>query len=177
MIETLVTHSVDKKMMAKVTKWLGQALSDTAFDGQAYAVKTLIAHDNVDTGFLMDNINVDLTRIPKGETRVYTQVPYAPPVEFGAGPSGEQPTGGWWPPEAPIKAWVARKLGKTGKDLDKTTWAIRNAIHKRGLVPAPFMRPAADHMRKQLAIYAERAIGRAFKEETGPLTVISKEVH
>jgi len=177
MISVSITHkSNSAKTIEHMAKLLKQALADTAFDGQAYAVKTLIAHDRVDTGFLINSIHVDLTKISKGETRIYTNAPYAPPVEFGAGPSGETKTPGWWPPEEPIEAWVARRLGKRGKDLKQTTWAIRAAIHARGIVPTPFMRPAAEHMRRQLALYARDAVGRAFREETTPITVV-KEMH
>lgn len=59
--------------------------------------------------------------------------PHAPIIEYGRRP------GAAGPPLEPIRAWVVRKLVPAGAvepdDVDSAAFAIRQAIHDRGLPP------------------------------------------
>lgn len=45
-----------------------------------------------------------------------------------------------WPPVNPIKNWVIRKLGITGKDVESVTWAVRKKIATKGTEGKPYFR-------------------------------------
>lgn len=44
-----------------------------------------------------------------------------------------------WPPEKPIRLWVVKKLGITGKEVKKVTGAVRYKIAKKGTKARPFL--------------------------------------
>lgn len=53
------------------------------------------------------------------------------------------------PPDEPIRMWVRRKLGKSGKELDKITQKIRWWIKWHGTKPHPYLRNSLDELRRR----------------------------
>ena len=73
--------------------------------------------------------------IPEGENWIIKyDVPYAMSIEYGSEPHSI--------PVEPLIKWSKRKLGKTGKEAERTAWAVRTKIAQEGTEPRPFLRPA-----------------------------------
>lgn len=83
---------------------------------------------------------------------VRNDVPYAAVIEHGRRPRRPGP------PIAPIREWVRLKLGKTGDELERTAWAIRNSIHKKGTRPRKLMFRVYTKMRPWFKAEVERRL-------------------
>lgn len=73
--------------------------------------------------------------IPDGENWIIRyDAPHAMSIEYGSEPHSI--------PVEPLIRWSKRKLGKTGKEAERTAWAIRTKISQEGCEPHPFLRNA-----------------------------------
>lgn len=106
------------------------AAVDTCHRGVAAAVQMADGDGLVDQGAYKRGFRV-ANNIKGPELR--NDTPYAAVLEHGRRPNRPGP------PVAPIREWVARKLGLSGAELERVAWAIRTAIHKRGTRPHKIM--------------------------------------
>jgi hypothetical protein len=110
-------------------KVLDHVLDEIADQVFAQSQLYLVAHDKVDTGFLMKTGNVQREFLAK---RVNYSAPYASYVHAGRLP-------GTMPPLGALEEWARRKLGLSRKEARSAAWAIGMAIKARGIRPAPFL--------------------------------------
>lgn len=89
--------------------------------------------------------------VRKGAT-LRNDTPYAGVIELGRRPNRPGP------PVAPIREWVRRKLGLTGRELESATFAIRLAIHRHGSRPRFVMRRVYEKMKVWFRAEAERRL-------------------
>lgn len=124
------------KKIAKRSKAAAErGVKIVAIKTQKAAVENIGKNGTIDTGLLR---RVQLEILANGlEAEVFSQQEYAPFVEFGTGPhktnkgSREFIEG--------MLGWGKRK-GLSAEE----TWAVIQAIRKRGTPARPFMRPAAE---------------------------------
>lgn len=85
------------------------------------------------------------------------RTPYAGYIEFGTGPSHEpEVRAQYWPPLAPLEQWVNQKLGITGEEGRRVSFAIQRKLHEVGMEPQPFARPAVAEAKAHIAEILER---------------------
>ena len=113
---------------------LDKILNDILDEIFTLSQENLINNKSVDTGYLLKSGIVLYDR-----KQIRYTAPYAEYVEYGTGPHR--------PPVEPIKKWVHRKLGLSGKEADHVAWAIVKAIEKRGTIPKPYLRPAIEKVK------------------------------
>lgn len=134
---------LDEKSLEEVRQYL----SDTRF--QKALAKTLLAAgldleraivENItkrasNTGALAQSWQVQAKSYD--EVIVFSNLLYAPFVEYGTKPHR--------PPIEPIMKWVRLKLGKSGRDLESTSWAVWHKIATKGTPEKRYARDAADN--------------------------------
>lgn len=107
-----------------------QAALEVATRGEAFAVLLTDALDKVDTGLFRQAWQSG--PIPGG-AELGNDAPYSDVIEWGRRPMRAGP------PFQPIYEWVVRKLVANGavkpEDAEMAAYAIREAIHRRGLPP------------------------------------------
>ncbi len=106
-------------------------------------------------GTLRQSIQAQPVEITATRVRalVGTSLAYAIPVELGSRPH--------WAPIAPIREWVARRLGLSGRALDRAAHAIRAAIARRGTPAARMFERGVAETRGQVERIFEEATVRA----------------
>lgn len=82
---------------------------------------------------------------------------YAPYVETGTRPH--------WPPPAPIRYWVMRKLRLRGPALETVTFLVQRAIARRGTRGAQMFQKAFENTRAQIAEMWTRTWTEAIDQE------------
>ncbi len=116
------------------------ATFDVCHRGQAFAVALTNGKKLVDRGLYKMGFRV--APIPgtvvTGSLR--NDTPYANVIEWGRRPKRPGP------PYAPILGWVMRKLGLKDEEAKRAAFAIRRAIHNRGLKPHHIMRQTKAQM-------------------------------
>jgi len=104
----------------------------------------LVDENKIDTGTLFKTGNINRAFLEK---EIVYPAPYAEYVEFGRMP-GQMP-----PPDALIK-WVQRKLGVTNEaEAKRVSFAIAQAIKKRGIEPTPFLREAFAKVKTEMKLW------------------------
>ncbi len=107
------------------------------------------------TSNLVNSIGVTLEELLSW--RVGPSMEYAPFVELGREP-------GSFPAINPLREWVRRRLGLSGRDLRQATGAIAFSIKRRGIPPKPFVQPVADDPKwpRRLLDAAQTGVQEAF---------------
>jgi phage gpG-like protein len=141
------------KRFGELQKRIGSAaedfLNEEAVQLQGETKRRLTGDGTVHMGRLRSSIKV---RKAEAESRglyayVYTNVKYAPAVEFGSRPH--------FPPIAPLSDWSKKKLGT---DLG---YVIARKISRTGTPAKPYMGPATEDVRRSYAKHAGDAVGGA----------------
>ena len=133
--------------------------------GVVQAIETTTPHRPFYEGHLRNGIHFDALPGNVLGARITVSAiakPYAPTMELGRRP------GKPGPPLAPIKAWAMRKLGLSGKELDRAAFLIRRKIHVKGTAPRHFFKRAredASLLAKATALVLAGV--RAFKKRVG----------
>ena len=132
----------------------GRELEDIGLDIVEAATRYLDKHGvNVD-GDLRNSITSEVKReLGLMSLDAGTNVRHAIFVHEGTRPH--------WPPKAPIRRWVFKKLNIRGKEIDKVTAAVRWKIARRGTKARPFMAVAFRLYRNIIA----KRIGDAIRAE------------
>lgn len=124
---------------------------ETCHRGLAHAVRLTDAEGLVDEGGYKAGFRV-VPGLKGPELR--NECPYAAVIEYGR--RRMRPG----PPVAPIREWVRRKLGLTGRELESATFLIRRAIHVRGTPPKYIMWRTHQAMKPWFREAAQRRLGR-----------------
>jgi hypothetical protein len=103
----------------------------------------ILKEDLVASRTYLDSIKVE--RVSRGVWAVYTDVEYAPYLEFGT-----HPMEGYLPPLEPLVEWVQEKFGLEGKAAYKVAHVIRLKIADEGQEPKPCAREALNTSRNVL---------------------------
>ena len=131
---------------------------DVCHRGLAHAVGLTNAKKLVDRGMYKMGFRVAPVPPPAPGAPVTgslrNDTPYANVIEWGRRPMRPGP------PLEPILGWVRRKLGLDGPEADRAAFAIRRAIHRRGLPPHHIMRQTRDLMTQWFRLEVERSLGR-----------------
>lgn len=90
--------------------------------------------------------------------RVATGVNYARAVEEGRKPGTMPGTANG------LMEWVRQKTRLTGKELERTTFAIARAIGRRGIRAQPYMQPAFESQKDRIVANVQAAAARAAQE-------------
>lgn len=123
-------------------------------DIEAKAVEYLDRKDVNVTGDLRKSITHEVSReLNSIRLQVGTNLGYAVFVHEGTKPH--------WPPKAPIRKWVIKKLGIKGEETDKVTFAVRRKIGRKGTKAKPFLAVAFRIYRNVIGYRIGRAIERA----------------
>jgi len=123
-------------------------------DIEAKAVEYLDRRDVNVTGDLRKSITHEVSReLNSIRLQVGTNLSYAVFVHEGTKPH--------WPPKAPIRKWVIKKLGIKGENTDKVTFAVRRKIARKGTKARPFLTAAFRIYRNVIGYRIGRAIERA----------------
>jgi len=88
---------------------------------------------------------------------VGTSKAYAPYVELGTRPH--------WPPVAPIRYWVQRKLKLTGADLERVTFLVRRKIALVGTQGARMFQQAFEQTQAQIIKMWDDIWGEAIEKD------------
>ena len=94
------------------------------------------------TGFLMGSADPPAWELNR--LRFIYDAPYAGYVEFGTEPHGINEAG-----RTNLRKWARKKLGLSGKKLDKAVEAIIWKIYKFGTPAKPYLRPAIEAARRR----------------------------
>lgn len=125
------------------------ATNEVAMRGMADAVATTNTENLVDLGTYKRGFRVVMA---SGGAQLRNDTPYAAVIEYGRRPNRPGP------PLDPIRRWVERKLGLTGPEADRAAFAIRRAIHQRGLRPRWVMKRTYERMKLWFKAEAERRL-------------------
>ncbi|MEQ1494491.1 MAG: hypothetical protein ABL912_01855 [Novosphingobium sp.] len=123
-----VVEETLKRHLESRMKQVQAGAFDVAHRGAAEAVRITKVENAIDLGEYVRGFQV--VKVQNG-VELRNDAPHAIYVEMGRRPMRPGP------PYAPIAAWAQRKLGIT--DTHRI-WAIRNAIHVRGIRPKFIMR-------------------------------------
>jgi hypothetical protein len=127
---------------------------------EAKVVKYLDARKISVTGDLRKSITTEVKRtLGALQARTGTDIKYAVFVHEGTRPH--------WPPELPIRQWAVRKLGVTGPEVRKVTYAVRAKIARSGTKARPFMSLPFRLFRNQISRRIGGAIHRGLKNIKG----------
>lgn len=137
----------DLKMLPPVTM-------EVCHRGQAHVVGLTNQKRLVDRGRYKAGFRVAPMPGNPITSQLRNDTPYANVIEWGRRPMRPGP------PLEPILGWVRRKLGLKGNEAKSAAWAIREAIHRRGLRPHHLMRQTRDLMRTWFQQEVERRLGR-----------------
>lgn len=125
-VQTLVS---DKRFRDALLKTLMVA----GMDLEARIVENIIERAS-NTGALAQSWKVE----PRDydEVVVFSNLQYAPFVEYGTRPHRA--------PIEPLRKWAHLKLNKSGKELERTAWAIWRKIATKGTEEKRYVRDATD---------------------------------
>jgi len=113
---------------------------------------------NVDTGEYIASLQIQ--KISGGYYVIFSDKEYSVFVEYGSGPAiGKE---SYIPPFQPIRDWVERKLGYSGKEADAVAWYIIKKIEKEGIEPSPSARNALNET-SYIAVTIAKEILKAIK--------------
>jgi len=109
-------------------------------------------YPHINLGLLLKSITVEpIKRVGAvSELRVMTPREEAWVIEYGMKPK--------FPPIAPIREWARRKLGLTGRQLERLAFAVAFRISQRGLPPARIFERALKKLSRPIFRALERAI-------------------
>lgn len=185
MTKTLTIQGVDElkrvldsagRLDDKIYAPLHRAMNDAVKQLEAKAKDNITANNSLASGQLRQGITSEVTITPReitGVVRAQAQgangYNYAPAVEYGTRPH--------WPPLEPLVEWVRlkhlagsysvkshRRLGGAVRRLDEDTQlarAIQRKIARRGTKARPFMEPAFENKKDDLARLIENGVERA----------------
>ena len=77
---------------------------------------------------------------------------YAVYVETGTRPH--------WAPIEPLKLWVQRKFGASGKEISAIAHAVQRAIARRGTKAQPYMKKGYNRSKSDIRKFFRRALGK-----------------
>lgn len=187
MTKTLTIQGIDElkrvldsagRLDDKVYAPLHRAFNEATKQMEAQAKENVTANNSVASGQLRAGITSDVTITPAELTGVVSAVAkgangynYAPAVEYGTSPH--------WPPLEPLVEWVRlkhlagsysvkshRRLGGAVRRLDEDTQlarAIQRKIARRGTKARPFMEPAFESKKNDIARLIEKGIDQAVR--------------
>jgi len=116
-------------------------------------IETASPHSAVDRGELRNS--VDYRPLDNGAI-VQVSAPHAGIIEYGTRP--------FWPPEAPIVAWVLRKgLADSPKAAKGIAYAIRKSISEKGIAPRHYFAKAFERAKQITKVEVSRALIEAAK--------------
>lgn len=111
-----------------------------------------------DTGLLRESIHMQVKEKGDGlEGRVYTNVEYAPYVEFGTGVTGN----GTYPYKVKGLTLVYKNKGWAYYDEDKGEW-----IYTKGQIAQPYMYPALNMHKKTIKRIFKNGVKTKLKENS-----------
>lgn len=140
---------IPKEKEAEIKAEVGDVALKIRNRAQAY----LRSQATIDTGNARNSTIAEFS--PKGiESEIGTVAPYAPYIEYGAGPAAGH--GRFFPPPDALEAW-ARHHG-----FD-SAWPICKIIWERGLRPRPYLMPAYDDFASELIIRIEKVMGKKWE--------------
>lgn len=113
------------------------------------------------SGDLRRSINMDIRNASVASITgvVGTSVVYGPCVEMGTVPH--------YPPLAPLRLWVQRKLQVADNEIEGVARAIQRKIGRAGTLPKPFLMPAWEVSQAKVNTLFNNAVKRIVERMSG----------